>query len=217
MDQTHIGYTYWQEPRRNTLPAVTYIDAHGGSAATPANDLPPAQTGAGNNNAVAILAAHYTKAVNSNTVRWKKIPGIGREGDGVTSFPVTAAVVNLSSNSPHLEYTFALPDTGTVNLQLFFSPSLNFYNEGGLQYAISVDEEQPQVMVLNKEDNNQRIWGEWVANNAIVKTSQHRLARPGKHTVKYWLLSPGMVLQKLVVDGGGVKPSYLGPPETTKP
>jgi Gylcosyl hydrolase family 115 C-terminal domain len=28
------------------------------------------------------------------------------------------------------------------------------------------------------------------------------------------MVSPGVVLQKLAIDFGGLKPSYLGPPET---
>ena len=42
----------------------------------------------------------------------------------------------------------------------------------------------------------------------------HTIAKAGKHTVKYWMISPAVVLQKIVIDLGGVKPSYLGAPET---
>jgi hypothetical protein len=53
-----------------------------------------------------------------------------------------------------------------------------------------------------------------VGDNIIIKTSNHKILQPGKHTVKYWMVNSAVVLQKLVLDFGGVKPSYLGPPET---
>lgn len=227
MDQTHIGYTYWQQPPRNKMPEVNYVPAdsiisssywlpseNSVSVSAISADASP-NTFYETNDYVSIEASHWTGAVNTNNVKWKVIPDIGRTGSGVSTFPVTRSAA-LAANSPHLEYDFYSSDTGNIRINLYFSPTLNFHNDEGLKYAISIDDEQPQIFSLNKEDNNVRTWEGWVANNIIIKTSDHKVNRAGKHVVKYWMISPAVVLQKIVVDFGGVKPSYLGPPETMK-
>jgi hypothetical protein len=120
----------------------------------------------------------------------------------------------VSNNSPHLEYDIYLYSIGDMKLQTYLSPTLNFHNDEGLQYAISIDNEAPQTVVINKDDNNTRVWEEWMRNNIIIKTTTHKISTTGKHTIKYWTVSPAVVLQKIVGDMGGLKPSYLGPPET---
>src|SRR5690606_7686143 len=157
MDQTHIGYTYWQQPEKNTMPALSYISAE---AAAETKDT-VLQAAGGPHSYVSILAAHYAKAVSTPAIRWKAIPDIGREGSGMTTFPVTAAVTGISPQTPHLEYRVQVADTGMVQLLAYFSPSLDFYHEGGLQYAVSVDDEPPQLHTLNSEEANQRVWGAW--------------------------------------------------------
>ena len=52
------------------------------------------------------------------------------------------------------------------------------------------------------------------ANLIKVLSSDHYISKPGKHVIKYWLVDPSVVLEKIVLDRGGVKPSYLGPPES---
>jgi hypothetical protein len=52
------------------------------------------------------------------------------------------------------------------------------------------------------------------ANEIKELVTTHIITTPGKHIVKYWLVDPQVVLEKIVVDKGGVKPSYLGPPES---
>jgi hypothetical protein len=164
---------------------------------------------------VSIEAEHWTKAINSRNIKWKVIPDIGRDGSGISSFPVTASA-KLTTNSPHVEYEFYSYDTATVSINLYFSPTLNFHNDEGLQFAVCIDDEKPQIITLNKEDNNVRTWENWVANNIIIKTSKHQISKTGKHVLKYWMISPAVVLQKIVVDFGGLKRSYLGPHETKR-
>ena len=53
-----------------------------------------------------------------------------------------------------------------------------------------------------------------MAENIILKTTRHTLASPGKHVLKFWRVDPGVVLEKIVVDCGGLKFSYLGSPES---
>ena len=227
MNQTHIGYTSWQEPRVNKMPQVTIVpqdeikqpattqpDVEAKKATIPSSEK-------GNvffeeNGVVSMEASNFSKTNSSNKSSWKVIPDIGRTGSGISLFPVTVSI-ELSANSPNIEYSFYTYDSGKVKANLYFSPSLNFNSwEEGLQYAVSIDDETPEILSLNKEDKNSisGIWNTWVSNNAIMKTSEHNMSKPGKHTLKFWSISPGVVLQKLVVDLGGLKPSYLGPPET---
>jgi hypothetical protein len=196
MDQVHIGYTYWQQPDNNSMPEVTYISVNKSSGEK--------QTAAKKGGYISILAAHYSKAVPSSGIKWKTIPDIGKDGDGVTTFPVTASVPVLTNNSPHLQYVINTVDTGVVKLTTCFSPTLNFHNEDGLKYAVSIDDESPQIIVLNKDDSNKQVWSGWVADNIIQKTSYHTISRPGKHIIKYWMISPAVILQKLILDFGRV-------------
>jgi hypothetical protein len=229
MDQTHIGYTYWQQPPRNRMPAVQRV---GTDAITPepavSREEKPSTTESmipatakgtvffEQDGYVSIDAAHFTKAVNTNGITWKVLPDLGRTGSSISPFPVTAAIQKPGGSAPHLEYEVYINKADSIKLQCYFSPTLNFHNDEGLQYGVSIDNEQPQIISINKDDNINRVWEGWVANSIIIKSSIHRSITAGKHIVKIWMVNPGVVLQKIVLDMGGVKPSYLGPPETMK-
>jgi hypothetical protein len=163
------------------------------------------------NGYIAIEAAHYNKAVNQQSVSWKVIPDYGRTLSGVTPWPVTTEKQKPGGNSPHLEYNITLKDTGLVSLEMYVSPTLDFKNNGGLYYAVSIDDEQPQLININ-EDTSQQNWSNNVGDNIKKLVSKHHISKQGLHTLKYWMVDPGVVLQKIVVNTGGLQPSYLGPP-----
>ena len=87
-----------------------------------------------------------------------------------------------------------------------------------LRYAVSFDDEAPQVTTIVPADfnaqNGNRDWEESVKDNCRHITSTHTIAATGYHTLKIWMVDPAVVVEKIVVDAGGVRPSYLGPPES---
>lgn len=176
------------------------------------------------NNYISIEAMDYSNAVNSNSINWITIPNLGRTCSAVTAMPVTAMPVTAQSqtpagNSPHLEYQVYLFNKGEVKVKCYFSPILNFGYTKGIRYAVSFDDEAPQVINVNENDNRPDWkypdwWNQTVSNNIRMFTTKHNLKSNGEHVLKFWMVDPGLVLQKIVVETGNAKQSYLGPPQS---
>jgi glycosyl hydrolase family 115 (putative glucuronidase)/glycosyl hydrolase family 115 len=173
------------------------------------------------NGYVAMEASHFTNAVNSSSVRWKRIPDIGRTGSGMEPFPVTAASQTPGGASPRLEYRMSLFTTGPVKVTAYLSPRNPALSPDGLRYAISVDDEAPQTVNITtatgaNDTSMNRQWERNTSDNVNRTTTTHVIAKPGIHTLKLWMVDPTVVVQKLVVDAGGAQDSYLGPPESMR-
>jgi len=171
------------------------------------------------NGYVSIEATNYTRAAETDQIQWQVIPDLGRTGSAITPFPLNSSPQSPQGNSPHLEYRVHLYDTGMVNVMVYLAPTLNFTSTEGLKYAISIDDEDPQIVNMHAMDTipdwtYPAWWNNAVTQNIKVLNSEHRINKPGEHTLKYWMIDPGIVLEKIVLDAGGVKPSYLGPPES---
>jgi hypothetical protein len=172
-----------------------------------------------NNDYVSIEAEHYTRSVGTSSITWQRIPDLGRTLSAMTAFPATAPPQTPGGNSPHLEYRIYLFTKGEANVHAYLSPTLNLLSNGGLRYAVSFDDEPTQIVNMHAGDTipdwrYPRWWNDAVSNNIRIKTSRHHIDNPGGHVLKFWMVDPGLALQKIVVETGEVKPSYLGPPES---
>jgi len=162
---------------------------------------------------VSIEAEHYTKKADGASAHWEKIADLGRTASSMTIFPVTAVSPLPGQHAPCLEYRMYLFHAGSVTVETMLDPTLNFVPGRGLRYAIAFDDETPQV-IDTLAGNNTEAWATSVRDSVRKSRSTHGIASPGYHTLNVWMVDPGVVLQKLVIDLGGVKPSYLGPPES---
>jgi hypothetical protein len=166
---------------------------------------------------VAIEPEHYTKKTDAGQNRWTKVEDYGRTLSGLRADGPVDVIATPRKDSPTLEYQVYLFSTGDVNVTAITAPTLNFIPNRDVRYAVSIDDETPQVVTLvpkNLRVGGGGSWGKAVVDNANYSTSKHAVAKPGYHTVKIWMVDPGVLLQKLVLDLGGLKPSYLGPPES---
>jgi len=164
---------------------------------------------------VSIEAEHYSRAVDLQPVVWQKIPDLGRTLSAMTIEPVTASAQTPDDDHPRLEYDTYLYTAGEVTIKTFLSPTLNFPGQQGLRYAISIDDELPQIINMH-EGRTHADWQASVSDNITICASKHVVARPGMHTCKFWAVDAGVMLQKIVLETGAVKPSYLGPPESLR-
>ena len=162
---------------------------------------------------VSIEAVHFTNKVDSPSARWEQIPDLGRTLSSMSIFPVTAASITAPANAPRLEYKMYLFDPKEVEVEAILSPTQNFQPGRGLRYAIAFDDQQPQIIDM-VEHNNPKEWGETVKDSVRKVKTKFNVSGAGYHTLRFFMVDPGVVLQKLVVNTGGVKPSYLGPPES---
>jgi hypothetical protein len=165
------------------------------------------------NGYVSVEAEHYTRKTSAGPVHWEKISDYGRTLSSMKIFPVTAKSVVPPQNSPYLEYRMYLSHSGTLEVETILAPTLNFVPGRSLRYAVSFDDQTPQ-MVDALARHSSTDWETAVKDSVREVKTSLTLAKPGYHTLKFWMVGPGVVLQKIVVDLGRVRASYLGPPES---
>jgi len=167
---------------------------------------------------VSMEAEHYTEKVDAGPVQWAEIPDYGRTGSSMSVFPVTARSVDPPKGAPRLSYRMYLFHSGPVTVKSILAPTLNFVPSKDLRFAASFDNEPPQILTIVPNgyvvDYSNNDWQDAVRNSARVVQSTHMIDAPGYHTLNVWMVDPGVVLQKVVVETGKVPTSYLGPPES---
>ena len=165
---------------------------------------------------VSIEPEHYTRKTDAGENRWVRIEDYGRTLSGMRATSPSDGSATPMKDSPCLEYQTYLFSTGPAEVVAVTSPIMNIFPGRGIEMAVSLDDGAPQVVtVVPKGYGPQgRDWETSVKDNARYVKATLPVEKAGYHTVKIWMVDPGVVLQKLVVNMGGLKPSYLGPPES---
>lgn len=201
MIQKHIGYTIWDDNfRRDKLPTTI---------AAP-SDVAGGYTFQSGDGFISMEAEHYYRAKASEGTQWSVYPYYGRTRSAVALTPYTLPVGDAS-----LTYRFSLPEgTSQVKVHVIVKSTLDFLNVGGHECTISLDGGEPATINFNKTllDKQPYMYTEFyptVARRIVEKEVELLVAPSGIHELTLRPQHPGIVFQKIVVDYGGYKPSYL--------
>jgi hypothetical protein len=203
MDQVHIGYKSWDEPRggKNIMPRLNRVG--------PQDIREGGYVFEEKNGVVVMEAEHFFSCKNNEKAKWTVIPDLGRTLSGIAFMPYTQDV-----NGASLDYRMKLntkPDS--VKVRIIFDCTLPF-KKGGHSVSASFDGGEEKSWCINGQltwiNNYSKMYPAAAAR--IIET-ETTLDLPKSDDQIYTLmlrpLEQGMVFQKIIVDCGGYEQTYL--------
>ena len=176
------------------------------------------------NGYISIPAADFHRKFESNDIRMSILPGLGFEGRSLQLGNPTAPLqMYRAGDVPRVEYDFYTFEQGSVDVYTYVLPTFTLSKDRGYagheatnvetKYGVCIDE-GPVMNPSTSSFEYAQIWYESVLKNCRINKTTLHIDKPGKHTVKIICGDAGTVLQKIVLDFGGMKRSYLGPQPT---
>ena len=165
------------------------------------------------NGYVAVEAENFTQKMDRGGAEWRVFKQLGRNGDSVKVLPDVSASItsNLPTASPELDYKIYFFSTGAFPVTVYRIPTLN--TTGACRLAIGLDSAAPQTLTFVHSAEESK-WGNNVLEQIEKVSGTIQVSAPGYHTLKLWKIDPSMAVDRIVVDTGGLRPSYMGPPES---
>jgi hypothetical protein len=167
---------------------------------------------------ICMEAQHYASKTDVAAGGFKVLSPYGRNGSAVKVFPSTADFTE-EAERPFLEYRFMALEDGEYELCFELAPTTPtvFKPEHYIGYSLNCED----VHVVNTVRDTKipfflsPQWEEEAKDN-VKKVKTTEVCRKGVNTLRFFGVSPSMVLEKIYLVRKGVKlpDSYLGPPES---
>lgn len=177
-----------------------------------------------NNGCVSIPAAGYHRVRENDRIKITAVEDLGIEGPALQLGDPTAPLqIFRSRDVPCAEYDFYAFDAGSVDVYTYVLPTFPLHADRDFRigentntdtkYSVQIDDGALATPSSSHVEYSQ-VWFESVLRNCAVNKSTLHIDKPGRHTLRIRVGDPGIVLQKIVLDFGGMKRSYLGPQST---
>ena len=170
------------------------------------------------NGYVSISAEHFQHSVDSQDGGFKVLSPYGRTGSAIKVFPVTADFTEKDTR-PYVEYDFLASRSGDYELIFYLSATTPVVYERRQYIGFSINDSEIQIRnTVEKEDEQFFLSAQWTkeAYNNIKMHSVGIQCIEGKNRLRFYGVSPAIVLEKIVIRRSDTRipDSYLGPTES---
>ncbi|MBP5655336.1 MAG: glycosyl hydrolase 115 family protein [Clostridiales bacterium] len=196
MGSKHVDFKHWND-EESCYPAPSYIEAGTGDDIPIDSFLKSLSQKHGKD--VTVLTADEFISCSSEE-DWLILQDYGRSGVSVTCASLIEDIDDMKS-SPWIEFGFDVPSEGEYKIMFFTAPSNNPYKGKGLRFGYAVDANQPVAVDTLPEGymagyGSDKEWCRGVLDNARRTTVPVTLDA-GHHTLRFFHLDAGMILQKI--------------------
>ena len=178
----------------------------------------PAKGFVENNGYVSLYAAHFTRRINKQQ-GWEEVDYAGHTGKAMqvslSSAGTDTAAGDKGIGQSCLEWDFTTFSAATPVVHLFSLPTHPLNNRYSLRCAVSIDDGPLQTVDFRTYGRTEE-WKQNVLHNQAEQVIRMPRMEKGKHTVKIYAVDPGVILDRILIDLGGLKQAYSAVPETKK-
>ncbi len=154
----------------------------------------------------------FSEVCASDNHSFRLIKGLGYDWEVVQMGEVTEPEADPSDTGDFsVSYTLPAIDADSVRVIVYTVPRFPVYKGASTAFGISIDHSAPEVInYLPVEQSRQ--WKDNVIRNAMVSRTAFRIDREAPdHKLTITCGAPGLLIQRILVDWGGLRPTYVGP------
>lgn len=166
------------------------------------------------NGYIAIPASKFSRKEGKAGQHWTMIHDLGHGGQSLMASPLQGIKIpELNSQAPSLqtnafvEYDFYTLTAAGPLLAVYTLPTHPVNNNYRMRYAVSVDNGPIKVVDFKTQGRSEE-WKQNVLRNSAIKKINIERLNPGKHTLRIYMIDPGVILDRILIDLGGLKGGY---------
>jgi hypothetical protein len=173
-----------------------------------------------NNGFVVIHAQHFSFNRARQWNQWMVVEGPGYTGSVLQATPGKGNDVNVSTDTSSIKnngavaaYDFYTFTSAPASVTVFTLPAHPLNNKFSMRFGIVVDDGPMQIVDFRTFGRSDE-WKQNVLSNRASRKIQMPFLNKGNHVLKIYAIDPGVMLDEIRIDLGGLKKAYSVLPET---